>query len=171
MHGGDGGDGIHLTSAQAQLLDSQPAGGAAGTHCCLWPGLPGQPSSGSGTVNVLPGQRSALNFPSPLRESTTAQISVEGTPGELAYLYLSRSTAFQYMPSWKGVWLTASPYVRRLQLGVIPPSGTLATDYAIPDLGPGNASAGGFVQTLRVNAVGNVTLGNVCAVTILDSIY
>lgn len=174
---GWGGNGLELDGGtHAQFVACSFAGGAPGVGLfCTpvgYPPGPGLATHGTGSMFTFNTTKVVLGAPTVMRESSSLPITVAGHPGDRAYLFVSRGTSFNALPSWRGVLLTqnATP-PRTMILGTIPPSGVLSASLAIPDLGPGVAARDTFLQAYRSDANGSITLGNLAVVSVLDSSY
>jgi hypothetical protein len=174
---GSGGDGMELEGGTlAQIVEDVCAGGAAGVgiYCTptLFPAGRGVGIGGAGSPFTFSTSKVVLGAPVVLREMNVLPITVRGQPGDHAYLFVSRGTAFNAIPSWHGVVLTqnANP-PRSVILGTIPASGVLNANLTIPDLGPGVLARDLFLQAYRLDAAGSATLGNLAVVSVLDASF
>ena len=178
--GGDGGDGIgSLGGVHVALLDCTTVAGAAGaggTDTCGPGGSPGLAGSAidlgaSSTLDQLPGSARRLVMPTPVRESTPIALTLTGVPGEVVYLTMWTDTRFLYSPAMSGTLLEKAPLIRRVRLGVIPATGTLIKNVALPDLGPGVQGKTYFFQAYFLGPANAVTLGSPAFVVELDSAF
>jgi len=180
--GGPGGDGIRNLFGSfptVALLDTNAAGGsggAGGSDACgphAFDGSPGSP------IDLLPGsvftqlagtaRRAAMRVP--VREATVVPVVLTGVPGELAYLTEWNDAGFLYIPLYGGVRLERAPLLRRIPMGIVPPSGTLASTLTIPSLPPGIQARTYFLQAYFVDPTNAVRLGSAFGQVVLDSSF
>jgi hypothetical protein len=113
-NGGDGGCGVLVRGAlaSAQLLDNALSFGAGGNLCCGFGcgenGQPGVATSAlqGASVTQLAGDARTLSLPLPVREAQPIPLTIQGVPGDRAYLYITRATGFEFDAPFKGVQLT-----------------------------------------------------------------
>ena len=180
--GANGGDGLQSLSAQVLIVGNVVMGGLPGiggtgatcsggacfppgvTHPSAPSGMPG--SASSGPQVVLPGPAASLSAPVIARESQTLAVTVTGTPGETALLAVSTDSRWIESVALQGV-LLFGPDVRRLDLGVLPPSGSLSITFAIGSLPAGVETAARILQVATRDAAGTLRLGGARAITIV----
>ncbi len=111
--GGDGGDGLRLeTSAQAQLLDNLLVPGPKGISSLfspLYDGAPGSPFGGAGIVVQHPGAARTFKAPTIVSDRSLLDVTVEGDPGDLAWLLQSNTQTWLLPSPVIGVWLAGNP--------------------------------------------------------------
>lgn len=171
--GGSGGAGLVVgAGTSAQVLDVVLAGGNGGQACFgVFPDGPdGAPSIVTGALFPFVVQSLECATTDPIaREGTTSRLSISGSPGEEVYLWISRATTFQPLPSWRGVVLTQNAMpARAMVLGPIPASGVLELDVTWPELGAGIVHRTVFVQAWKRDAAGGNTLGEMASFVVLD---
>lgn len=180
---GNGGAGMSGTSGSQlppQLLTSPPQGGSGGSAApcgftCLQPGYQGH--AGPGTTHapppgVLPGTARVLNVSRVVREQALVTFIFQGTPSESVSLYLSDATRFRFRSGARGVLVPGSGGPQPiLQIGTIPPSGTITEPWTIPDLGPGVQARRVILQPAFTSSTGQVTLGTPQAIVLLDQAF
>jgi hypothetical protein len=181
--GGDGGPGAALFgqvyAARSDSTFEGGVGGAGGTDTCGPGGSSGADAfqlSTFGTgmvVAVYGGPAWELEMPTPVRESTSIPVTLRGWPGDTAYLTMWGDTRFQNYP-FSGVLLERAPLIRRVRMGVIPPSGELTASIALPDLGPGVEGKTYFFQAYFQNNYSGhfvTSMGGPAFVVVLDSAF
>ena len=132
--GGKGGDGAQLLSGQLAHVDATFTGGAGGGGVAAYGCSDGQPGKDlhapGGPVTLLPGTSHAFSFESPVRENTTATVTMTGVPGELAFAMFALAPSHVLVPSLSGVLaLQWAPAL--FALGAIDGSGNLNTTFPI----------------------------------------
>lgn len=170
--GGDGGDGVHLIAAQAQLLDDTLAGGAGGTSGASpsWNGQPGAPSSGTGFINNLPGLRRKLSAPTIASDAAPLSINLQGQPGDRLFVLTARSPNFVLTKPLGGVWCVPLPaFVPFVALGTVPPSGVLAVQLRVPDVAAPAVARTLFLQGFCIASSGATILTSPLHVESIDA--
>jgi hypothetical protein len=173
--GGNGGDGMQLSSAStAYLLQDIEQGGAAGPANPLYPtslsGSPGHARTG-GAFTDLPGTSRRMHSETPVRENTSIQLTFTGTPGEQVALVVANSANHTLELAWNGVLLvTVGQLLLSMPVGTIPQGGTLTVPWDVPDLG-GLSSRVFHLQPVFRDAQGNRTLGNASSMVILSHLF
>ena len=170
-YAGAGGAGIRLSgAATAEMLDTFEAGGAGGhahpTACCSAGELPGPARLGSGFTD-LAGTSRHLVAESPVREGTTATLTLTGEPGELVRLLISRTADRKASPLHSGVLLLGSP-IRLVQLGTVPPGGVLTAQVPVFTLGPGLEAITLHLQSRFTSPQGVTVLSGPAPWVVLD---
>jgi len=176
--GAPGGAGLNVQAgAQAYLLDSTTTGGTGGNGGSAAPscGAPAGPSgsagpSTAGAVALLPGPRGVLRCATHVREQNSLALTIEGQPGDSAWLRVGLSAQWVLDLPFKGVQL-AGPATRRMFLGSIPTSGVLNTNVFYGDLGPGIESRTWHVQLFLRDSGGNPRYGSAAVIVVLDSAF
>ncbi len=111
--GGDGGDALQLQSgAQAQLRDNVLVAGAEGISSVfspLYDGVPGDQIGGAGVVVQHPGDARTFKAPTIVSDRSQIDVSVEGEPGDIAWLMQSNTQTWQLPSPVNGVWLAGNP--------------------------------------------------------------
>lgn len=178
--GGAGGAGLRvqgtspLANGYATLL-AGGTGGAGGTSACgaLPPGPDGPATiAPAGVVTSLPGPSLRFAVPQPAREGGNLALHFEGTPGmRVIVLQGNGGAGWLPQPSLRGVLLVA-PTLRRLDFGVIPPSGVLDVAPPVPlDLGAGIQSRTVQVQAVFIDAQGRSHLAAPGTIVMLDAAF
>ncbi|MCK6446685.1 MAG: hypothetical protein L6Q99_09870 [Planctomycetes bacterium] len=171
-HKGVGGCGVLLSGVLNEMpaLASMFAGGLGGCAPyagCL--GLSPDVCGFPGSLQVLSGGSKQLDVASPVRELSSAQVTIKAAPGDRVFLYTSVEPDWTWMSAWSGVSCTERPPSNgRAFLGIVPGSGTLTTDLPIPDLLPAGTGATLFLQLLAWDGSNTVTLGSPRTLVILD---
>jgi len=168
---GNGGDGlVTLANAQAQLLDNEFFGGAAGKSSFGVPGDPGEPFVLAGPVIEFDGSAHALlSSKVAVREGETFTLSVSGAPGDLASLVASLAPGKVPLKSLGGVLTLELPLLLApLPIGAIPASGTLEIPVTLPELGPGAEAVPLFLQGVVAEAV-ETRLASPLTLVLLDA--
>ncbi len=189
LHGGDGGIGnnfqcggggagghglVLLAGTQAWLLHDTLQGGSGGTgYGAPGTGLYGAAISGPGVhVDFGVSTHLMLQMPSVARESTIIPLTFIGPAGSSMWLMKSSSSPFLPMPGWRGVLLTDTNRWDFQWLGRMPAgSSQYQINYFVPTLPAGVDAERRYFQTFLVDPNGNVQLGNLSVLTILDSAY
>lgn len=138
---GDGGHGLALVqtagTATAVLASSQYVGGSAGDpepQCAA--GAPGEGlfMSGGAIASFLTISaaltRSFEIGPPVIRSGATGTVTIEGRPGELAFVALANSAAAIYLPSLQGSVVLADP-LTVLGVGVLDGAGALSLPFDV----------------------------------------
>lgn len=173
---GDGGNGLRVTSnAWAQLLGDAFTPGAGGYSTCGWHGQPGgdmsqQDAGGVFTFNV---SARTLDMPRVAREGDNVTISFAGQAGDEVSALFARGTAFQLIPSERGVLVAqhvgATP-ARWMRLGTIAAASTpLTHTFTVRELGPGVEEQTWHVQFVVRGSVAGRVLGGYAPIVYLDS--
>jgi hypothetical protein len=169
-YSGSGGNGIVLDVASALLFDDvEHAGlvGAPGPGQCDQTGDRGFPRVGTGFTD-LPGTSKHMISPTPVRESTTFQVTFAGAPGDNVALVVAQDADHILKLAWKGVFLVEPEHpLLSIPIGAIPASGTLTVNGSALDLG-GLPSKLLHVQPVFVDAQGNHTIGTPSSVVDLS---
>lgn len=171
--GGDGGHGlIALEPSRIESLASVfTAGGpGSGTGCGLPKCDDGMPGIAiDGNVNVFAGEAATITSGQTAREGEPILIVVYGVPGERVSFDIAPNDDFRFEPQMRGVRLTRGG--KRLAVGTVPPSGVMGVAIAAPYLAPGETSRRMYLQSLHRSPDGQVTLGSVRAIVVLDSAF
>ncbi len=173
LPGGSGGTGLVVdASAVARAIAGSViggAGGAGGTNACGYSNVAGAPGAAAiGTLAHVPGTARELSAPAVARETSVATLRVRGEPGERAFLFLAAGTGHVFSPALGGAVLIQNPFLRRVFAGVLPGSGEIALDLAVPELGAGVASRTLHVQALCVDGGGAARLAGARTLVLLD---
>lgn len=111
--GGDGGDGLSVqVGAQAQLLDNVLVPGPKGISTVFTPlydGAPGVAISGAGIVVQHVGDARTFKAPTIASDRSQISVTVEGQPGDLAWLLQSSTQTWVLPTPVNGVWLAGNP--------------------------------------------------------------
>ena len=124
--------------AEVFLLDPELVGGAGGTGVSAQ--CPDAPDGDpfvvlEGTVTELARSHRAMAVDSPVRVGQTATLTLEGQPGDLAWLfYAPDPMAGMAAKAWDG-WSVLDPPLSRIFLGVVPSSGVLTFSGTIAPIG------------------------------------
>ncbi len=133
---GDGGHGLLINGALAQLLDTAPKGGVAGIFGACGTAVPGQPIvNNGGTLVQIVGTARKLSGPAQVFDNSTSQFVVDGEPGDQVWLLHASRPGFLFVPALHG--LVAVPFPLHLKVtpaGVIGATGSLVVPVAIGDL-------------------------------------
>lgn len=170
-YGGNGGDGIYVGAAQAQLLDNSYLAGPGGESyiCSTCDGLPGQQIAGPGFVNLMPGARRKLTAPAFTSDQSSIQLTLLGQPGDKFFLRTSRSPFYLLAKPLHGVWLVPQPgFGTFAPTGVVPPSGTLVLQVPIADLVAPTNQALLYLQGFCMDSMGRVYLTSALHVQVLN---
>jgi len=176
--GGDGGDGMRLTSNTiARLLDVVPTagvGGPAGNGDGSYDGESGlerDAQSGSTFVDFA-GSSKHMISPTPVRENSVVQLSFTGSPGDQIALLVSNDANQVLIPTWAGELLVKVNHpMWAIPVGTIPSSGTLQVPWAVGDLG-GQSAKLLHSQPVFISATqGHRKLGTPSSVVILSHLY
>jgi hypothetical protein len=144
------------------------SGGAGGIAVCGPPATNGVDGPAStGVVDPVPGTRRALHAPGVVREGDSLSLLVDGVPGERVVLFLGPPRSQGYAPQYFGVPHLGS-VLRRLPLGTIPASGTLAASLPVPELGAGVESAPTTFQALAIDPAGVSRLTGARSLAMVD---
>jgi hypothetical protein len=108
--------------------------------------------------------------PDAVRELTNLQLTIDGLPGDAVFLAFSSSTRWVFDPAIFGVYLFGTP-LRRVALGTIPPSGTLAVSLPVAALPVGVDADSKFLQIAVRTGGGPLRLGSAAWLSILDSSF
>ena len=144
---------VQTPGGDVVLLASTLLGGLGGYgDCCGISCELDGPNGGtiSGLAQILPGIARGMILPAVVRDPSAVPVTVEGLPGEMVSVRVSRNTEFDYHPSLQGVQLTDLGAL--IELGTIPPSGALTTtlDFQTHQArGPRGAIRLGEVQVTR----------------------
>lgn len=85
---------------------------------------------------------------------------------------MTTDTGFRFVSALKGVKFTCEPRPERvLIVGPIGPTGSLTTQWPIPELGAGAQSSVFYLQPVHVDALGQSTLGSPACVVLLDQAF
>lgn len=179
-NGGDGGHGLWLVGsavgpAHGELLDSTALGGAGGSGGQGYYGPNGAPGaaglpvavSGNATYNLLPGTARRLSAPGVWRVGFPLQVSLQGQPGEMAFMLHSPQTGFTPSAAKQGVVLLGG--LPGLEFaGHLPASGTLTRTIIPKALHPGFEGATLFQQAWTTNPVDGIHLTDPLTVVLVQ---
>jgi hypothetical protein len=171
--GGAGGNGLVLsgTNAIARLVSPTAIGGMGG-YDGTGPvyAYPGQPFVGGPIITLPVTFRSMTLALDPIRENTTADVTVWGLPGDRVGLIVTTFDASAFNPTWNGVQLfpTGSSFLR---FGTLPAHGMLTRHLPFGDLGPSVQSRTYQLQALFSGVDGVRVLGTPNSLVVLDSAY
>jgi hypothetical protein len=184
QNGGNGGVAISLlasatAASQAELLDTQLAGGHGGMGSCGIgcgnDGHDGAPSSvGTGCVlDLISGSKRVLSAPNVVRELASYTLTFQGQPGDQVGVFFAPRTSFDYISALRGVKMVATDHPPMLAawLGIADATGSLSVQYSFPDLGPGVQSTEYYLQAIVQTASGTKLLGSPASLTVLDSSF
>lgn len=157
--GGMGGNGLWLASkgADAVLLDNtyeKGLGGKGGQPHLYNPG--GKDGFDGLEIRVDFGRLEHLKcdarhfeFPSPIQEKATYDLTLEGNSGDFTGLFMSMAPSSMFAEDLNGQWLLEfNPSLRFFGLGALPPSGKMTLPITLGDLGPGVDSATIYLQSI-----------------------
>ena len=132
------------------------------------PGLPLEAPPGSVTTFSAPARD--LTISSPLREGQPGVLTIQGEPGDLAYVVISLGAAFQPLAPKQGLLLLdATVLLLPVPVGVITaPGGTLTVPFVTPNLNPALEGLTVPMQ-LAVSAGGVTTLESATLMGWLDA--
>jgi len=146
-------------------------GGAPGALSCSF-GQDGPAASATGAAPVtLPGPPRRLSVgPNPLREGVTANVVLQGVPGNLAFLLLSPNVAAFYTPTFGGATLVDAP-VTDLFAGTLDGSGAKVIPLTLGNLGAGVDTASLSGQLFTWNPTESFTLGSRQVLVLFDASF
>jgi hypothetical protein len=172
-NGGDGGNAIMLlgTAPAAHLLDcvlTPGIGGSAHTqYGCVY-GSPGQPTViQAGSLTTLAGAARHYSATGPVRGGQPATFTFQAPAGDVVWLAVAFQPGHLFFPTLAGTLLIGPPFLFG-QLGVVPPSGSLAFPVTVPDPGPGPTGVTYFSQAVFASG-SSVLIGPGSAVPVLSS--
>lgn len=150
---GVGGPGADLLLFQNpppfHTLDTQVQGGAGGAGSGPCPAGAAGPAYAGSTANLhtYAGTARELTVTSPVREGQTLLWSLQGVPGDLAFVAYGLAPLLGYPDvTAAGVLALQAPFQVAFA-GVVPPSGTQTGGVALNELGPGVEGVILFVQS------------------------
>ena len=152
---GNGGDGLVVLAAQAQLVGSILTGGMGGYSYWGTMGIPGQPQSGAGTFNFHPGSARTLSTAELVAEGAAIDFDLSGDPGDRFWLLGSAAPGFTYSPAVAGILLVPTPFFFSLRrLSLLPASGAATVSIPAPRLASGVATMSRFFQGIVLSSGG-----------------
>ncbi|MBL8858147.1 MAG: hypothetical protein JNL28_06580 [Planctomycetes bacterium] len=169
--GGAGGTGMLVgPSTGVRLLGNTFSAGAGGISYFgnYPPGAPGTQLSGGGSIFTDPESRLVMTTDRFARAGTVVNVRIQGTPGQVIHLLVSRAPTFMILPSWRGT-LVSLPGKGSVDVpvGAIPANGVLQTRYQVPPIPGGATSATVFMQAYRFDAVLGPKLAAGTTITLL----
>jgi hypothetical protein len=176
-YGGSGGDGIRLESPSclARLVSTMAYGGTGGfSYGPMWVpgGTVGNPYLGGQFVDLGSIGRSMSVSADPIRESTSAMLTMTGHPGDRVGFFVSTNAASTFNSGWHGQQLFPDfPAPLFVDAGVLPQSGMLTYNLPFPDLGAGVAARTFLIQPVFSSATVRLVLGTPVPLVVLDSAY
>lgn len=148
---GDGGDGLHITDAQARLFDTAIIRGSAGAFFTCTSGVGGRRVVASGASVMEYGtQHRSLGGPRFANDNSLALLRFTGRPGDSVFLLVDTLPTFTFLFELAGVATVRQPWLP-IPVGVVGPSGTLDFSYAIPDITTAQPGSLRYFQALVVN--------------------
>ncbi len=130
---GNGGSGLVIEEATAQLYDTVLVRGAAGGFYTCDEGMGGRRVIAiNANVSEHGSQHRSLGGPMQTSDNATLMLNVVGEPGDTVELLVAQRTVFTYMSTLSGVSTIPQPW-NLIPVGTIGPSGTLAVPYFIAD--------------------------------------
>jgi hypothetical protein len=104
------------------------------------------------------------------RENHSFDLSFQGTPGDLVWLFIGQGPTFAYNAPYRGVNLTTVPPIARpLLFGPIPSSGQLAVQRTLPDYGVPSRTL--YMQAVFKDTSGTRWLASPFTLVVLDPAY
>jgi hypothetical protein len=179
-YGGGGGDGMHHAGpgSFARRLSVTTAGGWGGMSqggLFTWPPGPnGHPYYGlpSEVEDLAAVGRSMSVATNPIRESTSAALTLTGQPGDRVGIFVTTNAASVFNPGWNGQQLFPHfPAPTFFQAGVMPQSGTLSFSLPFQDLGSGVDARTFLIQPAFSSATHRLVLGTPIPLLVLDSAF
>lgn len=130
---GDGGNGLAIEDATAQLYDTEIVRGAAGGFYTCVEGMGGRRVVQSNSIVAEFGsEHRSLGAPVETTDNATLMLNVVGKPGDTVELLVAQRSVFTYMSALSGVSTIPQPW-NLIPVGTIGPSGSLAVPYFIAD--------------------------------------
>ncbi len=158
-NGGDGGDGLEVDAAEADLRScvfhaGRGAPGSSGSS-----GQDGLARTGNGDFEFPIGPARIVSAPLLVADNGILPITVVGLAGDRVWIVRSARPAHQYVPSVAGLRLAQAPVARSLDpQGVVPASGTLEIDLPVPRLSAGTTFDAYFYQAIVQDVAGRFFL-------------
>ena len=163
---GNGGDGLVISEAQAQLFGTTIDAGLGTGYFSCFPGVSGARTVTSNAVlNESSVYHRSIAAPALVSDQSTVTLNIQGKPGDTVYLLVTQRPTFLYKPALSGVLAIPAP-LAPLPVGVIGPSGTLSVPYALPDLQGPQPSFLRVFQTLSVDVAARSFLSSSIAVVV-----
>jgi hypothetical protein len=136
-------------------------------------GVPlGWPSGPYPFVDLGPIGRSMSIATDPIRESTSAALTLTGQPGDRAGIFVSSAASSVFNAGWNGQqlfpWIPSPTFIDG---GIVPAGGTLLYNLPFPDLGAGVAAKTFMIQPVFSSATVRLVLGTAVPLLVLDSAY
>lgn len=154
-----GGDGLRADGATTALVLDCDLIGGPNNVCNAGPGEPSQ-ALGGATIQFLPGQARSLGIPSPSEPGDVESLTVEGEPGDFAWLLLSFDPGYRDLtPVYSAPLLVGTPLASpRRDLGFVSATGQLQVPVIAPGLPQGSLVLDLHAQLLVREASGAIRL-------------
>lgn len=168
-----GGPGLELVGAPSTVRSTEST--ATGGSTSLEPLCPGQSGpagpaiAGSGAILPQPGYARHLSANAPVRGGEDLRFTVEGQPGEIPWLLVSREQAPLWLQGYTGMLLVALPPAELLALPALSASGTETLTFPVPNVGLAVGALTYHVQALFLDPAPRVWLGAGTTVVLLDA--
>lgn len=168
---GDGGTGLFAgVNSTVWLLDTEVSGGPHGDGPIFGCSSDGADFGGTGSVTQYPGTARSLASPRVARESTVAQLTVNGVPGDDVWLCLAELPGYRHDALLRGTLLLRPPMAMRFA-GTVGGAGTLDVPLPLPAMPPALPARTLHLQTLIRSAADGQLLGGATQLVVVDSIY
>lgn len=164
---GQPGPGFDQLDGQAYAFDTTMGAGVGSPSCsgtffsCSSPA-----HTGSGTVQVFPGQALDLRTDSPKREGETLTYTIDGPPNVPVWLVMSLRPDGQFVAPLRGSTLIGLPSLQVRSAGTTDGSGALTATQVVPPILSGPSGIRLFVQPYYASPI---VLGRGAFVLALDS--
>lgn len=158
-NGGDGGDGLEVNAAEADLRScvyhaGHGAAGIAGSN-----GQDGQIRTGDGDFVFLNGPARIFSAPLLVADNGTLPITVVGLAGDRVWIVRSKAPAHRFVPAFGGLRLARAPAFMSVEpLGIVPATGPLEIDLPIPRLSSGTTFDADVYQGIVQDTAGRFFL-------------
>lgn len=132
---GNGGHGLVLTDAQAQLFSTTLIPGFATGYWSCHPGHDGRRfvKSGESVLNEFTGPHFKLSGPTYVTDNSGVPLVVEGAPGSSVFLLVGDGSGFHYVSAWSNVVANPAPWSPH-PLGTVGANSTLNAVWSVPDI-------------------------------------
>lgn len=168
---GKGGAGFAVGSGSAlNLLDITATSGPPGiSPCGINAGSYPEIYNQGGTVTMYPGPARKLSPTQAVASDNSIwSLSISGSNGDRIYLPGSRTLGFSWVPSTGGVWLIGVPTGPTQLLGLVPSTGVLAAQKAVPDVPLPLTHRAVFSQVVAADSANERFLGAPAARIVLN---
>lgn len=161
---------LHGAGSAARALDSSITAGPSGDPAAGCGTVPTSPDvvAGAGSFVQLSGHSNTLSSSAPAREGQTVTLTLEGVPGEAAFLLLAAAPADIALSKLQSVLLVDPAAPLLVFLGQLPASGLLGFSGGVPAVIPSLAWLPVYGQGLTVAPGDTGRLGAPTTLVLLD---